>query len=294
MNMEDQTPDAPFLSEEMIDMFRKISEANEENIRLCRTLLAGFKVTGEKDLDYMDTYLDSLFDLMEQGSEEEMLYRDYLSYMAKFNPAESRERLQDMEETLGYWSPVVWAAYLTAKELHKGQKDKGGNDYFTSHLYNVGRACFSWKEKVIGLLHDAAEDTPNDVESIIGKVKRQLDDFAKDSQNLDWYRIIPFDTATDLCPFPGDAIFFPSDDDWQEISDALKILNHHTASNREEYIHRIEGNMLALRVKLKDLENNMDMSRIPDPSPDDYARLERYKKEHSQLWNVWLKRMGYK
>ncbi len=287
--MEDRTPAAPALSDEMMDMLRRISEANDENFRLCRTLLAGFKVTREKDLDYMDKYMDHLFDMMEQGSEEERLYRDYLAYVGKFDPEESHERFLSLEESLGYWSPVVFAAYLTAKELHKGQKDKGGNDYFTSHLYKVGCACHSWKEKVVGLLHDAAEDTPNDVGSIIDKVKRCLDGLTGNLTNMDWNQVIPFDTAAALCPFPGNSIFFPSDDDWREISEALNVLNHHTAPSREEYIQRLGGNMLALKVKLKDLESNMDMSRIPEPTAADYERLARYREEYSRLREVWQK-----
>ncbi len=287
--MEDRNPAAPTLSDEMMDMLRRISEANDENFRLCRTLLAGFKVTREKDLDYMDKYMDHLFDMMEQGSEEERLYRDYLAYIGKFDPEESRERFLSLEESLGYWSPVVFAAYLTAKELHEGQKDKGGNDYFTSHLYKVGCACHSWKEKVVGLLHDAAEDTPNDVEGIIGKVKQNLGSFADNLKNIDWNQIIPYDTAAELCPSPGYSIFFPSDDDWREIAEALNSLNHNTAPSREEYIQRLEGNMLALKVKLKDLESNMDMSRIPEPATADYERLSRYKKEYSRLREVWQK-----
>ena len=37
----------------------------------------------------------------------------------------------------------------------------------------------------------------------------------------------------DIMPFPGDSIYFPSEDDWKEMEDALVILNHHTVSNRK-------------------------------------------------------------
>ena len=90
----------------------------------------------------------------------------------------------------------------------------------------------------------------------------------------------------DIMPFPGDSIYFPSEDDWKEMEDALVILNHHTAPNREEYIKRFGENQLALKVKLNDMRNNMDISRIPSPTPKDYERLERYKSEYKVLLDM--------
>ena len=37
------------------------------------------------------------------------------------------------------------------------------------------------------------------------------------------------------------------------------------------------------REKLADLADNMDMSRIPNPTEKDFARLEKYKKAKSLL-----------
>ena len=40
---------------------------------------------------------------------------------------------------------------------------------------------------------------------------------------------------------------------------------------------------IALHVKLNDMRNNMDISRISNPTTEDYTRLERYKKEYEIL-----------
>ena len=162
-----------------------------------------------------------------------------------------------MEETKNYKSHLVYAAAMLAKQLHSGQKDKGGNDYFTSHLLKVGKSGFDWKEKVVGFLHDAAEDTDIDVPTIIARLKEQ------ENNNP---------TVTD--------------DEWNEIATALNLLNHHLFPTREEYIAKIKNNRLAVRVKMHDLENNMDISRIPNPTEKDFARLERYKKEYQELAEV--------
>lgn len=258
------------------EMFKSVTEGQKACLRQCKTMLAGFKALGERDIDYMDGYMDSLFDFMEAGDETEMLYRDYLAYISGFNPPKGHERMEDLEEHLGYWTPVVIAAAFVARELHKGQKDKGGNDYFTSHLLAVGNHGNNWKEKTVGFLHDAAEDTPNSVDEVVEAVRTKLNAMAN-SKPEEWM------DEFDIMPYPNGTILFPSDEDWKEIKAALHTLNHHNADNRTTYIQKIKQNKLALKVKLNDLRNNMDISRIPRPTNKDLERLERYKAEYAEL-----------
>ena len=44
-----------------------------------------------------------------------------------------------------------------------------------------------------------------------------------------------------------------------------------------------------MEVKLNDLESNMDLSRIPNPTDKDLQRLERYKKEYEEIRQVLFK-----
>ena len=75
----------------------------------------------------------------------------------------------------------------------------------------------------------------------------------------------------------------PTYQEWQELTEALDLLNARTAPSREAYIERFRGHELAIRVKLNDLSNNMDLSRLSDPGERDIMRIERYRKEYSQL-----------
>ena len=79
----------------------------------------------------------------------------------------------------------------------------------------------------------------------------------------------------------------PTEEEWDEIATALQLLNHHTAPNREEYLSRICVNKLALKVKLNDLRNNMDISRIAEPTEKDMERQKRYKLEYGRLMNAF-------
>ena len=267
----------------MHDMFQKIADHQNAQFRLCKTLVAGFKATDEQDLSYMDGYMDTLFDFMDPGSDTEALYCEYLAYVATFNPQKAKEYEDFLEEHLGYKIHVVFATAHVARELHQGQKDKGGNDYFSSHLLPVGKSGHDWKEQVVGLLHDAAEDTTNDISTIIHLVKSKLEAWTNSPDDRSWID----DFEEDFFQYPAEQCHVPTEEEWDEITTALQLLNHHTAPNREEYLSRICSNILALKVKLNDLRSNMDISRIAEPTEKDMERLERYKLEYERLMNVF-------
>ena len=268
---------------EMHDMFQKIVEHHNAQFRLCKTLVAGFKATKEKDLSYMDGYMDTLFDFMDPGGDTEALYREYIEHIASFNPEKAKRSYEDLEEHLGYKVHVVFAAAYVAQELHQGQKDKGGNDYFRSHLLPVGKSGHDWKEQVVGLLHDAAEDTPNDVPTVLQLVKSKLEVWMNNPDNRTW--IDEFEE--DFFQYPAKQCHVATEEEWDEIATALQLLNHHTAPNRDEYLSRICTNKLSLKVKLNDLRNNMDISRIAEPTEKDFERLERYKHEYERLMDAF-------
>ncbi|MBP3306873.1 MAG: GTP pyrophosphokinase [Anaerotignum sp.] len=69
----------------------------------------------------------------------------------------------------------------------------------------------------------------------------------------------------------------------EEIRNTLVCLTHREGEGYMEYIERICQNPLAVRVKYADLQDNMDLSRIPNPTEKDYARLEKYQKAKARI-----------
>ena len=63
-----------------------------------------------------------------------------------------------------------------------------------------------------------------------------------------------------------------------EIVSAIKVLTKKRGEPYTEYIERVKENELARKVKIADLQHNMDLSRIPNPTKRDFERLEKYKK----------------
>lgn len=241
----------------MADLFDAIAESQNEDLRLCKTLLAGFKATKEKDTGYMDGFMDRLLDFMDPGSDVEFLYRKYIAHISTFDPEDAKERMEYLEYHLGYWSPVVYAAYLVAYELHSKNLGKDGKAKLQSHLLDVGANGYGWKEKVAGLLYDAADGLEFRESALTEKVKAQLQNFADNLSSIVWENIIPYEAVLELCPFPGQSIFFPSDEAWAEIEEALRILRSDSTGAREEYLQRFKTNILALKVKINSLKANM-------------------------------------
>ncbi len=273
----------PITSKELIETFRPIMEMNNAQFRQVNTMLAGFIATQERDLNYMDEYMNTLFNFMDPMSETEMLMRQYYDYIATFDAEEARRRIDSLENDMGYMTKIVYAAGLEAQKLHKGQVDKGGHDYFESHLLEVADAGSDWKEKVVGFLHDASEDCDVTVEDVMKlldeEISRVVDNLNKHWYEEKWWK----EWMEDIAVYPSEPTHVITDEERKEIKTALTLLNHHTAPSREEYISRISSNLLALKVKLNDLRNNLDITRISEPTDKDYARIERYKKEYQAL-----------
>lgn len=59
---------------------------------------------------------------------------------------------------------------------------------------------------------------------------------------------------------------------------SLKVLTHDKNIFYFDYIKKIKSNALATAVKIADLKNNLDLSRILNPAEKDFSRVAKYKK----------------
>ena len=72
----------------------------------------------------------------------------------------------------------------------------------------------------------------------------------------------------------------------EEVLEALLCLTHREGESYMAYIGRVCENPLAARVKYADLQDNMDLRRIPEPTERDFARLEKYKGAKARIEKV--------
>ena len=61
------------------------------------------------------------------------------------------------------------------------------------------------------------------------------------------------------------------------IVNSIKILKKKTKISYDDYIRAVKKDNSAWRVKIADIKDNLDISRIPNPTDADYERIEKYR-----------------
>jgi len=68
-----------------------------------------------------------------------------------------------------------------------------------------------------------------------------------------------------------------------ELIEAIYCLTRQKNEDYMDFIKRCKHNPIARIVKLADLEDNCDLSRIENPTEKDYERVKKYKKAINEL-----------
>ncbi|MDF9411637.1 HD domain-containing protein [Brevibacillus laterosporus] len=69
----------------------------------------------------------------------------------------------------------------------------------------------------------------------------------------------------------------------KEVVEAVMILTKNPKEEYDSYITRVKQNQLARAVKIADIKDNLDLTRIAEPTEDDLARIEKYKRALKEL-----------
>ena len=152
-------------------------------------------------------------------------------------------------------------AIKLATKKHSGQVDKGNMPYILHPLRVMldvqkhadrNDNCSYWNMCIAAVLHDVIEDTPI--------------------------------TPEELSAYGFD----------QETIDTISLLTKTKEESYLSYIHRISdsGNREAIFIKLADLRDNLNKSRLPQPLTDkDLLRIEKYKEATKILEEALVDKM---
>lgn len=71
----------------------------------------------------------------------------------------------------------------------------------------------------------------------------------------------------------------------EPVLEALALLTHEDGVDYDAYVDRIATNAIARRVKMSDLQHNMDLTRMAPADPDEDAlqRVEKYQRNYEKL-----------
>ena len=63
----------------------------------------------------------------------------------------------------------------------------------------------------------------------------------------------------------------------ENVIEAINAITKRKRESYDDYLKRVMSNPIATKVKIADLKDNSDLSRIPQPTEKDYRRTEKYK-----------------
>ena len=139
-------------------------------------------------------------------------------------------------------------AIKIAVEAHAGQVDKGGNPYIL-HPLRVMLSLNTEEERIVGVLHDVVEDC----------------------EGWTWQRLSGEGCSAEIIEALQSVSKTPEEEDqYRQLPEGEK-LDHYL-----EFVSRAKANKIGREVKLSDIKDNLDITRIKDFTEKDLARLQRY------------------
>ena len=139
-----------------------------------------------------------------------------------------------------------------AVEAHKGQLDKGGNLYVL-HPLRIMMGLDTEDEKIVGVLHDVVED---------------CEGWTWDRLRSEGFSEEVIDALLSVSKTPEEEAEFSR---LKETGSEDAVRQHYFA-----FVRRAAANEIGRKVKMADIHDNLDVSRIKTLSNEDIIRLRRY------------------
>lgn len=171
--------------------------------------------------------------------------------------------IKNKEYKLKYISLVPY--YLEDTELYDEYKELTEEEFFLELARQLSKAYHRKQVDKGGVDYFSGHITSvvNGVDTIEEKTVAYLHDTAEDTK-LTYVDLMVLDFS-------------------DRVINAVIALTKNKKESYEDYLKRVKANELARAVKLSDLTNNMDLSRLKEITEVDKKRLEKYKKAYKYL-----------
>ena len=185
---------------------------------------------GVLDIDQLDRVADRLLDTMYglTGAGEEM-YRQYLDYIAIFNPAEAKKRSDDLEYDMGYKTHVLYAAAILCRKEMEDLVSPNGRASFQVVMDDYIPKVHDIHKKIASFLFFAHFACQRPVEELMLMLRTITEETDYVKEHVEEFE--------ELMHFPQETYHPLSEDEWQKIQyiaeHNIQLYNQHPELNKE-------------------------------------------------------------
>ena len=225
------------MNEEFYKNIEKILELERESLALNYELLTDLMDRGVKDITKLDHVADRLLDVIHGLSGQgEDFYRQYLDYMATFNPTEAKKRRDELEYDLGYKTHVLYASALLCKKEMESKKSPDGRTYFQVVMDDYIPKIYDVLKKTASFLffaHYANIKTVTELMPMLQAITEETD-----------YVCEHVDEFEELMHYPNNTYHPLTEEEWQAIQyiaeHNIQLYEQHPELNKE-LMHNVFG-----------------------------------------------------
>jgi hypothetical protein len=225
------------MNEEFYKNIEKILELERESLALNYELLTDLMDRGVKDITKLDHVADRLLDVMHGLSGQgEDFYRQYLDYIATFNPTEAKKRRDNLEYDLGYKTHVLYAAALLCKKELESKVAPDGRTSFQVVMDDYIPKVYDVLKKTASFLffaHYANIKTVTELMPMLQAITEETD-----------YVCEHVDEFEELMHYPNNTYHPLTEEEWQAIQyiaeHNIQLYEQHPELNKE-LMHNVFG-----------------------------------------------------
>ena len=225
------------MNEEFYKNIEKKLELERESLALNYELLTDLMDRGVKDITKLDHVADRLLDVMHGLSGQgEDFYRQYLDYIATFNPTEAKKRRDNLEYDLGYKTHVLYAAALLCKKELESKVAPDGRTSFQVVMDDYIPKVYDVLKKTASFLffaHYANIKTVTELMPMLQAITEETD-----------YVCEHVDEFEELMHYPNNTYHPLTEEEWQAIQyiaeHNIQLYEQHPEVNKD-LMHNVFG-----------------------------------------------------
>jgi hypothetical protein len=226
------------MDKEFYESIENLLKLERKSLTQNTELLKSLMSRGIQDVDKLDRVADQILDVMHGLSGEgEDFYRQYLDYIATFNPTEAKKRRNDLEYDLGYKTHVLYAAALLCKKELESKVTPDGRTSFQVVMDDYIPKVYDVLKKTASFLffaHYANNKTVTELMPMLQAITEETD-----------YVYEHVDEFEELMHYPNNTYHPLTEEEWQTIQyiaeHNIQLYEQHPEVNKD-LMERIFGN----------------------------------------------------